>query len=402
MAVIKTIVGQVIHDSRGDDTIQVTVTTDSGKTGSSAVPAGASKGAHEAKTVDPTKSVEFIAQEIAPALTGKDPFDQAGIDKIMNDLDGTPDKNRLGANTILGVSLAVSRAAAAEKGKELYQYIGELDKRSGFTIPTPMFNLINGGKHAENNLDIQEFMVIPDRVNEYHNQLSAGKLIFSTLGQLLRGDAVFLPTGDEGGYAPNLDTNEIALDMLVQAIKQSGYQPWEEVSLGLDVAASSVAATFEVSPKRYLGLIHDFPILSLEDPFGEEAWEDWATFRQGMEDSNATSKKLLLIGDDIFATNPARLKKGIETKAANAILVKLNQIGTLTETLQVVETARAAGYIIIVSHRSGETLDDYIADFSVGINAQFIKTGAPNDAHPERMAKYRRLLTIEQQLGTNA
>lgn len=399
---IKEIVGQVIHDSRGDNTVQVTVTTDTGKSGSAAVPAGASKGAHEAKTIDPTAAVQAIAETIAPALIGQDPLDQTGIDKKMIELDGTPDKSRLGANSLLGVSLAVSRAAAAEKGQELYQYLGELDKRSGFTLPIPMFNLVNGGKHADNNLDIQEFMVVPDRVAEYHNQLSAGKLIFSTLGQLLRTESTFVSTGDEGGYAPNLDTNEMALDLLVQAIKQSGYQPWEEVSLALDIAASSVAATFEISPKRYLGLLHDFPILSFEDPFGEEAWQDWASFRQSMDDTNATSKKLLLVGDDVFATNPARLQKGIETKAANAILVKLNQIGTLSETLQVVEMARSAGYIIIVSHRSGETLDDYIADFAVGINAQFIKTGAPNDAHPERMAKYRRLLTIEQQLGTNA
>ncbi len=399
MATIKEVVGQVIHDSRGDNTIQVNVITDSGKVGSGAVPAGASKGMYESKTVDPTQSIEFIAKEIAPLLFGKDPADQAGIDKLLIEKDGTPDKSRLGANTILGVSMAVSRAAAAEKGLDLYRYIGELDKRNAFTIPIPMFNLINGGKHADNNLDIQEFMVIPDRVNGYHNQLSAGKLIFSTLGGLLKGDMVTVPTGDEGGYAPMLDTNEMAMDLLVQAIEKSGYKPWEEVSLGLDVAASSVAKTFEISSRRYLGLLKDYPILSLEDPFKEEDWQEWASFHKDMEASNTTTKKLLLIGDDLYVTNPDRLRKGIETKATNAILIKLNQIGTVSETLEVIDMARNAGYIVVVSHRSGETLDDYIADFSVGVGAQFIKTGAPNDSHPERMTKYRRLLVIEQQLG---
>lgn len=395
---IEQVWGDVIHDSRGDNTIQVTVKTDSGKTGSAAVPAGASKGAFEAKTVEPAKAVELIAQEIAPALKGKDPVNQKDIDDQMISMDGTPDKQRLGANTLLGISLAVSRAAAAEKNLPLYRYIGQMDERSSFTMPIPMMNLINGGKHADNNLDIQEFMVVPDRVDEYHAQLSAGKLIFSTLGQILRTQAAFLPTGDEGGYAPNLDTNEMALDLLVQAIKQSGYQPWEEVSLAIDVAASSLPPTFEISPRRYLGLLKDFPILSIEDPFPEEAWAAWSEFRALMDQSNATSKKLMLVGDDLFVTNPERLKEGIDKKVANAILVKLNQIGTLSETMEVVKMARAAGYIIIVSHRSGETLDDYIADFAVGIGAQFIKTGAPNDNHMERMAKYRRLLVIEQEL----
>lgn len=398
MAKIQQIIGQVIHDSRGDDTIQVTVVTDTGKSGSAAVPAGASKGQFEAKTVAPTQSVQFIAGELQSQLVGLDIFDQEGLDNKLIALDGTQEKSRLGANTILGISLAVSRTASLEKNIPLYRYIGELDNRTGFTLPMPMMNLINGGKHAENNLDIQEFMVVPDRVQGYHNQLSAGKLIFSTLGQLLRGTAAYLPIGDEGGYAPNLDTNEMACDLLVRALKESGYQPWEEVSLALDVAASALPRTFEVSSKRYLGLLRDFPILSLEDPFGEEDWQAWAEFRQQMEESNPTSKKLMLVGDDLFVTNPARLEKGIQMHAANAILIKLNQIGTFTETKKVVDMARQAGYVIVVSHRSGETLDDYLADFAVGIGAQFIKTGAPNDTHPERMTKYRRLLTIEQEL----
>jgi enolase len=402
MAKIVEVIGEVIHDSRGDDTVQATVKTDTGKVGSAAVPAGASKSAFEAKVVEPAQAVENIKQKIAPALLGKEVFDQRGLDQIVIKLDGTPDKSNLGANAILAVSMAVARTAAMEKGVPLYRYIGELDNRTGFTIPVPMFNLINGGKHADNNLDIQEFMVIPDRVDGYHNQLSAGKLVFSTLGQLLKQESVFLPTGDEGGYAPNLDTNEMAFDYLVKAIKESGYKPWDEVSLALDVAASSLPPTFEISPKRYLGILRDFPVLSIEDPFPEDDWASWAEFYKEMEQSNPSTKKLMLVGDDVFATNPDRLKKGIESNAANAILVKLNQIGSVTETMEVVDIARQAGYINIISHRSGETLDDFIADFAVGVGAQFIKTGAPNDSHPERMSKYRRLLVIERELSGNA
>lgn len=390
--------GEVIHDSRGEETIQASVRLTNGFVGSAAVPAGASKGKFEAATVDPKLSVEFIRNEIEGALKGKSPAGQSEIDGLMRELDGTPNKARIGANTILGVSMAVTRAGAAANNLPLYRYIGMLENRTGFSMPIPMMNLINGGKHADNNLEIQEFMVIPDRVSEYHNQLSAGKLIFSTLGQLLRAVSPVLAIGDEGGYAPVLDTNEMAMDFMRQAIIQSGYKPWEEVSIGLDVAASSLPGTFEITPERYLGLLRDFPILSLEDPFDEEAWEEWATFKQQMEESNSTFKKLMLVGDDLYVTNPERLKKGIDSHAANAILVKLNQIGTVSETLEVVSMARQAGYVIIVSHRSGETLDDFIADFSVGIGAQFIKTGCPNDNHPERMTKYRRLLSIEQEL----
>lgn len=401
MAKIKRVWGEVIHDSRGEETVQVTVQTDLGAA-SAAVPAGASKGKFEAATIDPRQSVSLITQEIEPLLIEKAVNNQTEIDQLLIAKDGTENKSRLGANTILGVSLAVSRAAAASENIPLYQYIARLLGRNDFFTPIPMLNLVNGGLHAENNLEIQEFMVIPDRVRGYHNQLSAAQLIFTTLGMILRGAAAYMPTGDEGGYAPNLDTNEMALGYLVRAIKESGYQPWDEVSLGLDIAASSLPATFEVNPQRYLGLLRDFPILSLEDPFDEEDWESWARFKQLMEESNASFKKLMLVGDDLLVTNPQRLSKAIELKAANAILIKLNQIGSLTETLQVTEIARNAGYMLVVSHRSGETLDDYIADFAVAIGAQFIKTGAPNENHPERMVKYRRLLRIEQELIANA
>jgi len=402
MATIEAIVGEVIHDSRGDETVQATVKLSSGTIASAAVPgAGGSKGSFEAATVEPKDSVEHIKNEIDGALRGKDVTHQQEIDGVMRELDGTPNKARIGSNTILAISLAVARAAAFESKLPLYRYIGTLDNRAGFSLPIPMMNLINGGKHADNNLEIQEFMVIPDRVEGYHNQLSAGKLIFSTLGQMLRAVSPVLPVGDEGGYAPMLDTNEIAMGYLKKAIEQSGYKPWEEVSMGLDIAASSLPDTFEITPSRYLGLLKDFPILSIEDPFGEEAWDDWATFKRQMEESNSSFKKLMLVGDDLFVTNPERLGQGIAKKAANTILVKLNQIGTVSETLEVVNLARQAGYIIVVSHRSGETLDDFIADFAVGVGAQFIKSGCPNDAHPERMTKYRRLLTIEQEL-TNA
>lgn len=400
MAKIKEIEGQIIHDSRGENTIQVTIRSTEGDTGTSAVPAGASKGSLEAKVVEPERGIELIANEIKKALVGKDCLDQKLIDQTLIELDGTPNKAKLGANTILGVSLATSRVAANELKQPLYQYLGALDDRQSFLLPIPMMNLINGGKHADNNLEIQEFMVVPDRISNFHNQLSAGKLIFSTLGQFLKGESAFLPTGDEGGYAPSLDTNESAMGYLVQAIRQSGYTPWEEVSLAIDVAASSLPSTFDTSPERYLNMIHDFPILSIEDPFNEEDWASWVEFKRMLEEYNASNKKLMLVGDDLFVTNPERTKMGIEKKAANAILIKLNQIGTLTETLQVIEIARQAGYIIVVSHRSGETLDDYIADFSVGVGAQFIKSGAPNDNHPERMSKYRRLLAIERELTT--
>jgi len=259
-------------------------------------------------------------------------------------------------------------------------------------------NVLNGGVHADNNLDIQEFMVVPDGVDEFHNQLSAGKLIFSTLGQQLRGTAAYIPVGDEGGYAPDLDTNEMACGLLQTAIKNSGYELRDEVSLALDVAASKLPATFEATTEHYLSMLKEFAIFSIEDPFDEESWDKWAELKEKMESTNTSLKKMMLVGDDLFATNLERLQKGISTKATNAILVKLNQIGSLSETLTVVEEARLAGYFMIVSHRSGETLDDYIADFAVGIGAQFIKTGAPNESHPERMSKYRRLLKIEREL----
>ena len=399
MAKIARVWGQVIHDSRGDDTVQASVQDERGLIASSAVPAGASKGKFEAATVEPAAAVSNINEIIGHALVNRDPADQAGIDRFMIELDGTSNKSHLGANAILGVSMAITRLAALEQQLPLYRYIGKLNNRNEFHIPIPMMNMINGGKHANNNLDIQEFMVVPDRVTGYHNQLSAGKMIFSTLGTILREDHLSVANGDEGGYAPNLDTNEMALDYLMRAIKQSGYQPWDEVSLALDVAASSLPPTFEVTPSRFLGILRDFPILSLEDPFDEEDWENWVKFLSQMEQSNSSTKKLMLVGDDLFVTNQERLRKGIEMKAANAILVKLNQIGTVTETLEVSEMAKDAGFMTIVSHRSGETLDDFIADFSVGTGAQFIKTGAPNDTHQERMTKYRRLLTIEQELA---
>lgn len=398
MAKIVRVWGEVIHDSRGDLTVQASVQTDDGVVGSSAIPAGASKGKFEAAIVPAEQAVGNITSEIEPLLKNKEVDKQVEIDQMLIDLDGTPNKSRLGANSILSVSMAVARAAAATYRLELFQYIGQLDDRKSFSIPIPMFNLINGGKHAENNLEIQEFMIVPDRVVGYHNQLSAGQLIFNTLGQILADDHIDKSFGDEGGYAPNLDTNEMAVDYLVRAIKSSGYKKWSEVSIALDVAASSLPPTFEMTPSRFHGFIQDFPILSIEDPFPEEDWEDWTKFLAQIEANNTSDKKLLLVGDDLFVTNPERLQRGINDKAANAILVKLNQIGTVSETIRVIEQARAAGMTIIVSHRSGETLDDFIADFAVGIGAAFIKTGAPNENHPERMTKYRRLIEIERLL----
>ncbi|MEK7548409.1 MAG: phosphopyruvate hydratase [Patescibacteria group bacterium] len=399
MGLIKKVWAEVINDSRGDPTIQVSVQDDKGKIGVAAVPSGASKSNYEAAVVEPLKAQVNIESEIAPRILGRDPTDQSGLDDLLIKLDGTPDKQRLGGNTILGVSLSVARLAANQQKLPLYHWIGQLANRSDYFLPIPMFNLINGGMHAENNLDFQEFMIVPDLVRGYHNQLSAGSLIFNTLGDLLRGSATYLPTGDEGGYAPNMDTNEIAFGELVKAIRDSGYQPWDEVSLALDAAATGLPATFELTVKRYLGLFRDFPILSLEDPFNEDDWEKWIALKSEMDELNSGFKKLMLVGDDLFATNLTRLKEGITRHAANAILIKLNQIGTISETISVAELAKDVGMIQIVSHRSGETLDDFIADFAVGIGAQFIKTGAPNEHHPERMAKYRRLLKIEQDLS---
>lgn len=392
--------GDIIHDSRGDPTVQASVQTDDNVVGSAAIPAGASKGAFEASIVEAGQAVKNISELIEPILRGVEVTDQRLIDQKMIDLDGTGNKAKLGANSILGVSMAAARAGAKTTDQELYRYIASLDDRKSFALPIPMFNLINGGKHATNNLDVQEFMVVPDRISGYHNQLSAGQLIFTTLGQIMDADHISRSFGDEGGYAPNLDTNEMACDYLVRAIKDSGYKKWDEISLGLDVAASNVPPTFDMTPSRYLGFLEDFPILSLEDPFPEESWEDWSKFLLQIEKSVATDKKILLIGDDLYVTNPQRLQRGIEEKSTNAILIKLNQIGSVTETMTVMEMARAAGMVTIVSHRSGETLDDFIADFAVGMGAQFIKSGAPNEAHPERMTKYRRLLTIERQLLT--
>jgi len=399
MSKIFRIWGDIIHDSRGDPTVQASVQTDNNTVGSAAIPAGASKGAFEASIVEASQAVKNITEFIEPVLRGLEVTDQRLIDQKMLDLDGTDNKSKLGANSILGVSMAAARAGAKTTEQELYRYIAALDDRKSFKLPIPMFNLINGGKHATNNLDIQEFMVVPDRVGGYHNQLSAGQLIFTTLGQILDADKINRTFGDEGGYAPNLDTNEMACDYLVRAIKDSGYKKWDEVSLALDVAASNVPPTFDMTPSRYLGFLQDFPILSLEDPFPEESWEDWSKFLLQMEKSIATDKKILLVGDDLYVTNPQRLQRGINEKSTNAVLVKLNQIGTVSETMTVIEMARA-GMVTIVSHRSGETLDDFIADFAVGMGAQFIKSGAPNEAHPERMTKYRRLLTIERQLLT--
>ena len=400
MSKIFRIWGDIIHDSRGDPTVQASVQTDNNIVGSAAIPAGASKGAFEASIVEASQAVKNITEFIEPVLRGLEVTDQRLIDQKMLDLDGTDNKSKLGANSILGVSMAAARAGAKTTEQELYRYIAALDDRKSFKLPIPMFNLINGGKHATNNLDIQEFMVVPDRVGGYHNQLSAGQLIFTTLGQILDADKINRTFGDEGGYAPNLDTNEMACDYLVRAIKDSGYKKWDEVSLALDVAASNVPPTFDMTPSRYLGFLQDFPILSLEDPFPEESWEDWSKFLLQMEKSIATDKKILLVGDDLYVTNPQRLQRGINEKSTNAVLVKLNQIGTVSETMTVIEMARTAGMVTIVSHRSGETLDDFIADFAVGMGAQFIKSGAPNEAHPERMTKYRRLLTIERQLLT--
>ena len=400
MSKIKRVWGEVIHDSRGDETIQVSIETDADVLTSAAVPSGKSKGKYEAKTVTPQVAVKTI-ELISSKLVGFDVTHQRALDQLLINEDGTADKAKFGGNTILGISMAASRAAAQELKIPLYKYIGKIVGKASYKIPVPMMNLINGGQHADNNLEIQEFMIVPNKVREYHNQLSAGKMVFSTLGQLLKVDTPFLPIGDEGGYAPMLDTNEMAMGYLIQAIKDSGYEAGEEISLALDVAASSLPPTFSPSIENYLNMLDNFPLLSIEDPFGEEDWANWIELRKQVKKRNISDKPLFIVGDDLFATNKKLLERGIKEDAANAILIKLNQIGTVSETIDVVEEAHKAGFITIVSHRSGETLDDYIADFAVGVGSQMIKTGCPNDNHPERITKYRRLLQIENEITQN-
>ncbi len=415
MPLIMEVLAREILDSRGNPTVEVDVYLEDGSMGRAAVPSGASTGAHEALELRDGEedrylgkgvrnAVDNVMTVIAPQVIGMDATDQVLIDQTMIDLDGTPNKDKLGANAILGVSLAASKAAAESMGLPLYRYIGGVWAR---LLPAPMMNILSGGKHADNNVDIQEFMIIPLGAESFRGALRMGAEIFHALRSVLKAGDYSTAVGDEGGFAPKLGSNEEALDVIVEAIRKAGCKPGEEVFLGLDVAATElfqgggyhfrsggIVRTADEMIDFYGRLIERYPIVSIEDGLAEDDWDGWHRMTQRL------GKKIQLVGDDIFVTNQERLKRGIELGVANAILVKINQIGTLTETLETVEEARRAGYKAIISHRSGETEDTTIADLAVALNAGQIKTGAPS--RTDRVAKYNQLLRIEEELGSAA
>lgn len=410
-----------ILDSRGTPTVEVDVILDNGMVGRASVPSGASTGIHEALELRDKDSTYYFGKSvrtavnnvnniIAPALVGLPVTDQSGIDQIMLDLDGTPNKTNLGANAILGVSLAVAKAGALSSGLPLYQYLNP----NGHTLPTPMMNVINGGKHADNNLNIQEFMIVPVGATTWSHALQMCAETFHALKSVLHSCGYVTNVGDEGGFAPNFNSDTEALDFIIRAIDSAGYRVGTDIRIALDVASSEMfneATTLGETGKYYFwkskkmfsvdellnyysDLIDTYPIISIEDAFAEEDWDAWAKFTARFGD------KLQIVGDDIFVTNSQRLAKGIQNHSANAILVKLNQIGTLSETIDTINLAQANGINCVISHRSGETEDNYIADIAVACNAGQIKTGAPSRS--DRVSKYNQLLRIEEELGNSA
>lgn len=412
---IENVCAREILDSRGNPTVEVDVLLDDGTVGRAAVPSGASTGVHEAVELRDgdksrylgkgvSKAVENVNDAIADALIGLDPTRQVEIDEMLIRLDGTPNKGKLGANAILGVSLAVAKAAAESVGLPLYQYLGGVNAKE---LPVPMMNILNGGAHADNNVDIQEFMVMPVGATSFAEALRMNAEIYHALKAVLKGKGLGTAVGDEGGFAPNLESNEEALQVIVEAIEKAGYKPGEQVRLALDVAASEifedgvynlagegVKKTAAEMVDWYAALCEKYPVISIEDGLAEDDWDGWKLL------TDKLGKKIQLVGDDLFVTNVERLAQGIEKGVGNAILIKLNQIGTLTETLAAIEMAKRAGYTAIVSHRSGETEDTTIADVVVGTNAGQIKSGAP--CRTDRVAKYNQLLRIEEDLGAAA
>ncbi|MFJ6212673.1 phosphopyruvate hydratase [Streptomyces sp. NPDC092296] len=413
MPSIDVVVAREILDSRGNPTVEVEVGLDDGSTGRAAVPSGASTGAFEAlelrdgdksryggKGVE--KAVLAVIEQIGPELVGYDATEQRLIDQAMLDLDATPDKSSLGANAILGVSLAVAHAASEASDLPLFRYVGG---PNAHVLPVPMMNILNGGSHADSNVDIQEFMIAPIGAESFSEAVRWGVEVYHTLKGVLKERGLSTGLGDEGGFAPNLDSNREALDLIVEAIKKAGYTPGKDVALALDVAASEFykdgAYQFEGKAlsaveltEYYAELVASYPLVSIEDPLNEEDWDGWKTLTEKLGD------KVQIVGDDLFVTNPERLGRGIESGTANALLVKVNQIGSLTETLDAVELAQRNGYRCMMSHRSGETEDVTIADLAVATNCGQIKTGAP--ARSERVAKYNQLLRIEEILDDAA
>lgn len=415
MSIIEGILGREIIDSRGNPTVEVEVELDSGVIGRAAVPSGASTGAFEAVELRDgnqdrylgkgvQKAVKFVNTEIADALLGLDAVDQRDVDQLMIDLDGTDNKGRLGANAILGVSLAVAQAAAAELSLPLYRYLGG---PNASVLPVPMMNVINGGEHADNNVDIQEFMIMPVGASSFSEALQWGVETYHTLKNVVAERGLSTAIGDEGGFAPNLGSNEEAVVLLVEAIERAGRVPGDEIAIALDAASSEfykdgmytlAGEGRSLSSADFAGylaeLCEKYPIVSIEDGMDEEDWDGWAHLTQ------AVGNKVQLVGDDLFVTNSQRLARGIKDGIANSILIKVNQIGSLTETLEAVDLATRRSYTSVMSHRSGETEDVAIADLAVATNCGQIKTGAP--ARSDRVAKYNQLLRIEEQLGNAA
>jgi enolase len=417
MSIITDVYAREILDSRGNPTIEVEVVLDDGSFGRAAVPSGASTGAFEAVELrDPDSArylgkgvrgaVDNVNEVIGEEIVGLDASDQRAIDSALLALDGTPNKGKLGANAILGVSLAVARAAAESTELTLYSYIGGANAH---VLPVPMMNILNGGAHADNNVDLQEFMIMPVGASTFAEGLRWCAEIYHTLKKVLQERKLATAVGDEGGFAPNLESNEVALAIIVDAIKAAGYTPGDQVRIALDPAATEfydakrgvyvlAGDNRELSSEEmvdyYEGLVDRYPIISIEDGMAEEDWDGWKAI------TDRLGKRIQLVGDDLFVTNTERLKRGIEMGVANSILIKVNQIGSLTETLEAIETAKQAGYTCVISHRSGETEDTTIADLAVAVNAGQIKTGAP--ARSDRVAKYNQLLRIEEELGESA
>ncbi len=415
MSTIEKVYAREILDSRSNPTIEVDVVLSDGNMGRAAVPSGASTGVHEAvelrdkdmgrfKGKGVEKAVKNVNEVIGPQIKGMNPVRQIEIDKKMIELDGTDNKGKLGANAILGVSLAIAKAAAESVGLPLYQYLGGVNAH---LLPLPFLNILNGGKHADNNVDIQEFMIAPRGANSFKESLRMASEVYQVLKSVLKSKNLNTSVGDEGGFAPNLKSNEEAIQIILLAIEKAGYKPGEEIALALDVAASELFYndkyilkaekkewTAEEMIEFYENLINKYPIIIVEDGLAEDDWSGWKKLTEKL------GKKVQLVGDDLFVTNSQRLKRGIKEKVANSILIKLNQIGTLTETLETVEIAKKAGYASVFSHRSGETEDSFLADVTVAAGAGQIKTGAP--ARSERLAKYNRLLRIEEELGKEA
>lgn len=415
MSYIDDIYAREILDSRGNPTIEVEVVLEDGTMARAQVPSGASTGAFEAcelRDEDESRymgkgvlnAIDNVNTIIAPELIGSDVLDQTGIDALLIELDGTDNKNNLGANAILGVSMAVARAAAAYLEQPLYKYLGGVNAN---TLPAPMMNILNGGEHADNNVDIQEFMVMPLGIETFSEGVRACVEIYHNLKKVLKGKSLSTSIGDEGGFAPNLKSNEEALEVILEAIEKAGYKAGEEIYLALDVAATEmysdgvydfkgegIKRNYKELVEYYAKLVEKFPIISIEDGLDEEDWEGWKYLTEKLGD------KIQLVGDDLFVTNTTRLEKGINSGVANSILIKVNQIGTVTETLNAIEMAKRAGYTAVISHRSGETEDTFIADLAVAVNAGQIKTGAP--CRTDRVAKYNQLLRIEEELDESA